>query len=207
MPPLVLVDPDSLESGGAPTLGEPLAVEFGNTRYAVRGNTREGLAKPEHLAAWLRDYAGAFDPGAADAAIAALAPGDLDRFLRLRDVIRDCAHEITEGRRPSAALIDELNAAAALAPRWPRLDLSGDALTVTAVTSAAPVDAVLGAIARSAVEIFGGPDRAALRSCGGPGCVLFFIKNHPRREWCSPGCGNRARVARHYDRHRATKTR
>jgi predicted RNA-binding Zn ribbon-like protein len=36
-----------------------------------------------------------------------------------------------------------------------------------------------------------------------PNCVLFFIKDHPRREWCSPGCGNRARVAHHYDRHRA----
>jgi predicted RNA-binding Zn ribbon-like protein len=31
---------------------------------------------------------------------------------------------------------------------------------------------------------------------------LYFVKRHPRREWCSAGCGNRARVARHYHRHR-----
>ncbi|WP_200827738.1 CGNR zinc finger domain-containing protein [Thermomonospora echinospora] len=201
------MDPDSLESGGAPTLGEPLAVEFGNTRYAVRGNPQEGLAKPEHLAAWLRDYAGAFVPGAADAAVTALAPDDLGRFLRLRDVVRDCTRAIVNGHHPSAALIDELNAASALAPAWPRLEPSGDDLTVTAMTSANPVDAVLGTIARSAIEIFGGPNRTALRACGGPGCILFFVKNHPRREWCSPGCGNRARVARHYDRHRTTRSR
>ena len=34
-----------------------------------------------------------------------------------------------------------------------------------------------------------------------PGCVLYFIKDHPRREWCSTACGNRARAARHYARH------
>ncbi|MFI6847287.1 CGNR zinc finger domain-containing protein [Kitasatospora sp. NPDC050467] len=44
-----------------------------------------------------------------------------------------------------------------------------------------------------------GPDR---RPAGlpGPGCVLYFVKKHPRREWCSAGCGTRARAARHYER-------
>nr|WP_137969774.1 CGNR zinc finger domain-containing protein [Streptomyces antimycoticus] len=35
----------------------------------------------------------------------------------------------------------------------------------------------------------------------GPNCLLFFVKHHARREWCSPACGNRVRVARHYRRH------
>ncbi|HEY0690395.1 MAG TPA: CGNR zinc finger domain-containing protein [Kribbella sp.] len=26
------------------------------------------------------------------------------------------------------------------------------------------------------------------------------MKDHPRREWCSTTCGNRARAARHYAR-------
>ncbi|HEX2315361.1 MAG TPA: ABATE domain-containing protein, partial [Thermomonospora sp.] len=91
------MNPDNLESGGAPTLGEPLAVEFGNTRYAVRGQVQEGLARPEHVAAWLRDYAGAFGPGAADAAIEALVPADHPRFVRLRDVIRETARLVVDG--------------------------------------------------------------------------------------------------------------
>ncbi|MGW9027726.1 CGNR zinc finger domain-containing protein [Streptomyces sp. NPDC055722] len=33
-----------------------------------------------------------------------------------------------------------------------------------------------------------------------PEGACFFIKNHARREWCSPACGNRVRVARHYRR-------
>ncbi|MEU3456263.1 CGNR zinc finger domain-containing protein [Micromonospora sp. NPDC006766] len=30
-------------------------------------------------------------------------------------------------------------------------------------------------------------------------------KDHPRQEWCKPSCGNRARVARHYQRHNADR--
>ena len=33
-------------------------------------------------------------------------------------------------------------------------------------------------------------------------CVQYFVKDHPRREWCSAACGNRARVARHYTKRR-----
>lgn len=49
--------------------------------------------------------------------------------------------------------------------------------------------------------LFAGPDQERLKACLAPGCVLYFMQNHPRREWCSAGCGNRARVARHYRRH------
>jgi predicted RNA-binding Zn ribbon-like protein len=31
-----------------------------------------------------------------------------------------------------------------------------------------------------------------------PGCALFFLKDHPRRERCNPACGNRVRAARAY---------
>lgn len=58
------------------------------------------------------------------------------------------------------------------------------------------------AIAAEAVELFTGEDRVLLRACYAPGCVLYFVKDHPRREWCSPSCGNRARAARHYRRNR-----
>ena len=64
-----------------------------------------------------------------------------------------------------------------------------------------PALAAVAAIAEEAVALFAGPDRLLLRACRAPGCVLYFVRNHPRREWCSDGCGNRARVARHYHRH------
>jgi predicted RNA-binding Zn ribbon-like protein len=60
------------------------------------------------------------------------------------------------------------------------------------------VTAALAQVAEQAIELFGGPDASRLRACYAPGCVLYFIAAHPRREWCSVACGNRARAARHY---------
>jgi predicted RNA-binding Zn ribbon-like protein len=57
-------------------------------------------------------------------------------------------------------------------------------------------------IARAAIALFAGPDAPLLRRCQGPGCILFYVRRHPRQEWCSEGCGTRARVSRHYYRHR-----
>jgi predicted RNA-binding Zn ribbon-like protein len=66
----------------------------------------------------------------------------------------------------------------------------------------APASAVttgLAGIAQQAVALLA--DRGdQLRACHAPGCVLYFVKSHPRREWCSVACGNRARAARHYDK-------
>jgi predicted RNA-binding Zn ribbon-like protein len=53
------------------------------------------------------------------------------------------------------------------------------------------------------VDILTGPAATRLRACYAPGCVLYFVKAHPRREWCSDACGNRVRAARHYQRSRA----
>jgi predicted RNA-binding Zn ribbon-like protein len=41
---------------------------------------------------------------------------------------------------------------------------------------------------------------AGLGACHGPNCVLYFARVPARRQWCSTGCGNRARVARHHRR-------
>ncbi|PZF91885.1 hypothetical protein C1I99_22640 [Micromonospora deserti] len=37
--------------------------------------------------------------------------------------------------------------------------------------------------------------------------MLYFVADPPRREWCSVACGNRARAARYYRRHREADSR
>ena len=61
------------------------------------------------------------------------------------------------------------------------------------------VDAILGAIAASAVELLGSPDRRSSRVPRA--ALLYFVSARERQQWCTPSCGNRARVARHYARH------
>jgi predicted RNA-binding Zn ribbon-like protein len=65
------------------------------------------------------------------------------------------------------------------------------------------VAALTATLARAAIDFLTGPQRERLRACAAPRCVRYFVKAHGRQEWCKPSCGNRARVARHYRRHRA----
>ncbi len=128
-------------------------------------------------------------------------------------LLRALAAYSTGDKRPIAAHADAeralavLNRASALAPSWPELEwdskLGPRSRTRCDNTTAM---AVLSRIAGQAIGLFSAPGRAELRACYGPGCVLYFVRDHPRREWCSPVCGNRARVARHYARHRRNTT-
>ncbi|HZX03334.1 CGNR zinc finger domain-containing protein [Kribbella sp.] len=61
-----------------------------------------------------------------------------------------------------------------------------------------PVELLAGAVGRSAIEFLSGPDRERLRACPAARCVKYFLQDDPRQTWCSPACGNRERVNRHY---------
>ena len=181
---------------GSPRLGEPLAIEFANTHYAVRGALREGIGTPAHLAAWLRDHSPVPGPGVR------VGAAEIKTSRALREAIRSLCQACVDARPGDDTHVEVLNAAAAASPRWPQLTCAGGAYAVSERTRAEGADAALAAIARDAIAIFGGPLRTQIRACQAPGCVLFFVKDHPRRQWCSAGCGNRARAARHYQRHR-----
>jgi predicted RNA-binding Zn ribbon-like protein len=171
---------------------EPVAIEFANTRRAGRRGPVELLPDDETLTAWIRDNLGRDLAGR-------LRPGDRMRFLALRDAVRAVAAAISDEQQEPADEVACLNVTAAAAPTWHEL-VDGHAVRRTA---AAEVDAALGALAVSAIEMFGGAQREQVRACGRwPLCVRFFVKNHPRRGYCSPNCANRARAMRHHDRHK-----
>jgi predicted RNA-binding Zn ribbon-like protein len=190
---------DSEQAGGA-GLGEPLSIEFANTLAAAHGRVRDGLSHPAGLTAWLTEHRGrlGLEPGD----IAAIDPaGQLEQFVTLRNAIRSLVHAVTEGAAPAAADLDVINDAAAAAPRWPALlPREPGQLGIVEQSSGAPEAAGLALIARDAITLLGGYFRDDLRACKAPGCARFFVKDHPRREWCSAACGNRARAARHYRR-------
>ncbi|MEU7530006.1 ABATE domain-containing protein [Saccharothrix sp. NPDC042600] len=175
---------------------EPRPVRLMNTVWADRSGPHDDLTTTEGLTTWLGG-------APADAA-------DLEAFRALRQALRDLAATITDdtreiaaGRDPDAA-VAAVNAAVRRAATWPQLTVEdGDLVRRTTTDTAGRPAEVLAATAAEAVELFTGPDHALLRACYAPGCVLYFVKDHPRREWCSPGCGNRVRAARHYRRTRA----
>jgi predicted RNA-binding Zn ribbon-like protein len=200
----------------APLLGEPLPVELMNTMWADRDGVHDALADPDEAVAWLSAIASHVDPAVGDelARVGSRDSAHLARALRgLRDALRCLAADATHDNRTAGAspitdiraAVADLNQTAAAAPLWSALELRTGAppTRVFRSTGSAP-EAAISQIANAAVALFAGPDRDLLRACHAPGCVLYFVKQHPRREWCSAGCGNRARVARHYQRHAAT---
>ncbi|NEB10885.1 hypothetical protein G3I32_18895, partial [Streptomyces coelicoflavus] len=106
---------------------------------------------------------------------------------------------------PVPEAVRRLNEAAARTPTVPVLAWS---CTDAPVVRAAPAEGartdLAAALAQAVIGFLAGPDRQRLRACHAPRCVRYFLKEHPRQEWCKPSCGNRARVARHQERHRRT---
>jgi predicted RNA-binding Zn ribbon-like protein len=192
---------------------------FANTLFAVRGQVRDGLDSPRSLAAWLGGHWAvlgavtgpgdpAIAPGAAPVlAASAVSENDLALFVALRDAIRTLIRAEIDGAPADAAAVAVLNRSVMLAPAWPELVREPAGYRVQLRSAVRPVEAALGTLARDAIDLLAGGEVALLRSCQGPGCVQYFLKDHSRRHWCSPACGNRARVARHYARSRGVQSK
>jgi predicted RNA-binding Zn ribbon-like protein len=191
------MDVATLGGGGAPLLGEPLPLELANTAYAVRGRPRDGLRTREHLASWLRDTRHRLAIPLGDADLVAVDDHDLARARELREAVRSLAGAVDRRETAELEAVACLNRHSREPARWRELRIDPEPRAVVC-TAGPPLAAVLAAIAEEAVDLFTGPLRPEVCACHGPGCVLHFVRDNPRRAWCSPGCGNRARAARHY---------
>ncbi|MFE9452671.1 CGNR zinc finger domain-containing protein [Streptomyces sp. NPDC006739] len=103
--------------------------------------------------------------------------------------------------RPYDLALARVNEAARVAPPAPRAVRGEDGAFVRALAGPPECAALLGAVARDAVELLTDPvARAAVRECEGDNCPLVYLDTSRgrRRRWCSSEvCGNRERVARH----------
>lgn len=160
------------------------------------------LDSPADLIRWLAGIQQDIGPAPAETGLR------LADFRSLREAIRSVFDAITIGEPVSPEAVETLNAVSAAVSEYPSLDASDPRLPVAVdIRSAGSRTAeILALIARSAIELVGGPDRERLRACGGLGCERFFLASRPRQVWHSPACGNRARVARHHSRRRAASS-
>ena len=182
---------------------EPAPIRLMNTVWADRHGVHDALSRPADLAHWLIEI-GAYDD------VPPVAPLDLVQARELRDALRRLAATCTDDTRvaavsavedPAVAVHAVNRVTAGLAP--PRLELNEGALARGSPSPGRPVTAALADVAVQAIILLTDPTGPPLRACLAPGCVLYFVQDHPRREWCSNACGNRARAARHYERHRS----
>ncbi len=195
---------------------EALALAFASTiRHDGQGGVADDLEDVVGLQAWLTANTsllatfGVKDVQPAD--VTAELHADL---LQLRRAVRALFANAVRPRPPSRADTARLlslpeaahliNQASANQPTWSQLAVDAEH-NLHAHTQTLPINIgidVSGAIARATISLLTGPQAGHIRACQAPRCVRYFIKQHPRQECCKPACANRARVARHYRKHR-----
>ncbi|MFJ4435457.1 CGNR zinc finger domain-containing protein [Streptomyces sp. NPDC088923] len=107
--------------------------------------------------------------------------------------------------QPADEALALLNATAARVPLRQVLDWPKGAAPAVRLEPDPRTDTLPASLARAALDFLAAPDFARLRACTAPRCVRYFVRRHGRQEWCKPSCGNRARAARHYRRHRGER--
>lgn len=178
---------------------EPLAVEFTSSWHFESGALLDEIETQEGLANWIDAYR--FRLGMSSGERISISDEDVHVALRVRSAVRDLLDALVDQTSPPPGSLDLVTKVAA------RLDD-----TTVAWPAAGPhlvwpddtptIDKALTQVCASAVRLITSPRRELLRRCPAPSCVLFFSALRKTQRWCSPACGNRARVARHSARAR-----
>lgn len=184
--------------------GEALspALAFANSRFRRPQGWTDLAGTGAELGEWLAAHALPSDTPARAAA-------ELSQFHELREAIRELLLARAEGRTPPDDALACVNRASASLPgavqlAWPAGAAPGRGFEPA--VEAEPLARSRAALAVDAIELVAGGRGELLVACGGPRCVRLLLKDHPRRQWCGPRCGERARAARYYERHKKPST-
>ena len=123
-------------------------------------------------------------------------PVDLGPLRELREALWQLAQAAVTSRPFAVDHVEAVNASAACAPLRPLLTIDGQRRIDAPVTA----EQALSALARDAIDLFGGPQSARIRTCAADDCELLFVDtSRPgHRRWCSmERCGSRAKMRRH----------
>ncbi|MFF3513177.1 CGNR zinc finger domain-containing protein [Streptomyces sp. NPDC002573] len=184
----------------APGEADSVALALANTVILRRGLPDDALPDPSAVAPWLHRH----ELIAQEADFDASRDGDV---RQLRSAIRTLLTAAVDHDAPSPEAVEALNAALRAAPnvsslRWPA---SGQPEREDRHQSPDPVTRALAALATDTLTLLCHSPAASLAACAADDCIRLFLRRHAKRQWCSTRCGDRARVARHYARHRAAQ--
>jgi predicted RNA-binding Zn ribbon-like protein len=162
-------------------LGDHLALDFANT--------------VADLERWLRA-----EPAPLPV-VESISPVELVEFRVARDAAVAVLHAAVTGRSLPPGPVGLINDRVRVTGVARLLGCAPGAAVHEPADPVAGVVAVVGVCAAAVVDLVAREDLANLAVCHAPGCGQFFHRSRPNQRWCSPGCGNRARVDRHRHRH------
>ena len=149
----------------------------------------ERLLAPDDLARWLLETG-----------MLEVPPKVSGRQLAAARTLRESINRLARpGIKPEPGDRDQLNRWATRPTLAPQLRSDGG----LGWAAERPVEAMLGTIARDAIDLLTGPLAGRIRECGASDCALLFVDtSRPgRRRWCSTeACGNRARTKAYRER-------
>jgi len=196
-----------------PLAGGALMFDLTNTA-SDRGGPRaqDHLRHADHVVAWAQ-HAGIIGAAGARALRRGIArprvAADLLRRTReLRDLLAAVGTALAAGAAPRPLLLARLARIHARALAHARLTLDGSGFAWRWDAARAPVEAIVGPVALSAIEVVTHAQRTRIKQCAGEHCGWLFLdttKNN-RRRWCEMEvCGNRAKQKRLRDRRQRTE--
>jgi len=192
-------------------VGNHPCLDFINTEMVVRGEPIDLLVGFRELVAWLVQ-AGLLMNGREERSMLQWGRAERDRVLTeaiaFRQALRDMAGRIVGHKPVASSSVDAINRLLAQRPGYPQVVHTKGGYERRFYTPSTPSAGVLTPLAEAAGDLLCHGDWSLVKKCGNPACVLYFYdttKNHART-WCSMQlCGNRMKVAAHYQRKRLTR--
>lgn len=186
--------------------GGHLALDFLNTVAPADASRVDALGAPGPFIQWLE---GASLGTEADMAALRASPPDARLLLadaqRLREAVAAIVDAHVTGARVPALALVEVNRVLSSRNEGVRLTGGPGHYRLSGVTTTSGPLGLIAPVAEAAARLLLEADPARLRQCAAGGCGLWFLdtSRNGRRRWCSMArCGNRAKVAAHFRRHR-----
>jgi predicted RNA-binding Zn ribbon-like protein len=127
----------------------------------------------------------------------------LQNAVKLRTSLREMAERLVKGKTVPPSTLGEINQWLALQTGHAELKRARGGFEKRFQANFREPAQLLWPVAESAADLLCYGDLTLVKKCENSACVLFFYdttKNHSRR-WCSmSACGNRMKVAAHYQR-------
>jgi predicted RNA-binding Zn ribbon-like protein len=193
-------------------VGNHPCLDFINTQMIVRGNPTDLLGGCEDLVAWLVQ-ASKVDKFQAVVVMTQWNHKDQEQLfeqgVKFRKTLREMVARIVARKSIPDSTVASINQILSRCPGYPQLVYAKGRFERQFQSQAARKEGLLAPLAEAASDLLCSGKLSLVKKCGNAACILYFYdttKNHTRN-WCSMQlCGNRIKVAAHYQRRRNNPT-
>ena len=193
-------------------VGNHPCLDLINTQMIVRGDPTDLLGGCEDLVDWLVQ-ARMVEKTHAVAIMTQWSHKDQERLFAqgttFRRTLRGMVARIVARKSIPDSAVASINQILSRCPGYQQLVYAKGRFERQFQSKAKQKDALLAPLAEAASDLLCSARWSLIKKCGNPACILYFYdttKNHTRNWCCMQLCGNRIKVAAHYQRKRNNPT-